>query len=233
MAEQFKTNVSKPDLEKLQHLSNLLHLFHHRNKNQHRRSVWWRHFSVFRRQLNSLVAEVQSLHEVPATHLQRTKKKAQDRQMQDRISKRLELWRNVLLPKWHSSFSQVIADGRFTVLGLMLVAALGQTCHITGLTSGFDDAEVTEGNKILANEINIPEDQITKSNEAQVAGEEDVGEVIARYEDSDETPKVAKRNVEKDAVTAKRSKSSATTSNLPRKRKKTGNAIDDLFSSLG
>lgn len=33
----------------LQHLR-LLHLLHHRNKNQHRRSQWFRHFSTFRRE---------------------------------------------------------------------------------------------------------------------------------------------------------------------------------------
>jgi len=37
----------------LQHLR-LLHLLQHRNKNQHRRSQWFRHFSTFRRELGRI-----------------------------------------------------------------------------------------------------------------------------------------------------------------------------------
>lgn len=236
MAEEIKTKFTTPDFEKLQHLSNLLHLFHHRNKNQHRRSLWWRHFSTFRRQLNSLVAGVQSLLEIPTTHLQRTKKKAQDRQTQDQISKRLEFWRDVLLPKWHTAFSQVIADGRFTVLGLMLVAVLAQTCHVTGLSSGFDDAEVADANETLATVVHTQEEPATKSTKAQMSGEEDLGEAISRDENSDDAPNEERRNaadLEKTHRTATKSKGTSRTSSVPRKQRKKSNAIDDLFSSLG
>jgi len=38
--------------------SRLLHLLHHRNKNQHRRSNWYRHFSSFRREVKKLCGEL-------------------------------------------------------------------------------------------------------------------------------------------------------------------------------
>ncbi len=142
MAEENLSKFSASDLKSLQHLSGLLYLFHHRNKNQHRRSIWWRHFSTFRRQLNNLVSEVQSLHEVPTTHLQRSKKKAQDLETKDLVSKRIEFWIDVLVPKWHSTFSQIVTDGRFAVLGLVLIAVLAQACQITGINAGFNEAEV-------------------------------------------------------------------------------------------
>ncbi len=38
--------------------SRLLHLLHHRNKNQHRRSHWYRHFSSFRGEVKKLCGEL-------------------------------------------------------------------------------------------------------------------------------------------------------------------------------
>ena len=81
MAKLKEAEFSKNEQEALQHLSDILHLFHHRNKNQHRRSIWWRHFSNFRRQLDALVGEISGLLEVPNTHLERTRKKVKDKEM--------------------------------------------------------------------------------------------------------------------------------------------------------
>jgi ribonuclease MRP protein subunit RMP1 len=39
----------------------LLHLTHHRNKNQHRLSKWYKAFSILRRQITKLIAELETL----------------------------------------------------------------------------------------------------------------------------------------------------------------------------
>lgn len=236
MAEDKIPKFSKSDLDTLQHLSDLMHLVHHRNKNQHRRSIWWRHFSTFRRQLNSLVSEVQSLHEVPTTHLQRSRKKAQDLETKEIISKRTEFWRDALVPKWHTSFSQIVTDGRFAVLGLILIAVLAQTCQATGINSGFDEAEVVEAEEALHNLEGAREEPVAKTAETTTHDGEDLGEAIDREEITGEGKKgevSQQTTLAKHRAGSERLKSSMTSSTLARKRRKKGNAIDDLFSNLG
>ena len=238
MSRDGSVKFSKTDLEKLQHLSNLLHLFHHRKKNQHRRSIWWRHFSTFRRQHGNLVTEVESLHEIPNTHLQRAKKKIQDRQTEDRISKRLDFWTEVLVPKWYISFSQVVADGRFTVLGLMLIAVLAQTCQVAGITSKFDETEIAAGEEAMEDLGKAQDESVIETIEKRAEGEEDLGEVVER-EASNSATRDATRDAtqNREATTKSREGSKqhqhdTAKMSVPRKRRKKDNAIDDLFSSL-
>jgi len=47
--------------EELTSISQLLHLAHHRNKNQHRLSKWYKPFSILRRQLAKLITELHTL----------------------------------------------------------------------------------------------------------------------------------------------------------------------------
>lgn len=228
-------SFSKHDQENLEHIADLLHLFHHRNKNQHRRSIWWRHFSTFRRQLNALVEDIRGLNKIPTTHLERTKKKARDKETQNKISERLTFWQDVLVSKWQNAFSQAVADGRFSVLGLVLTAALAQVCQIVGITTTFEDLGQTEVEKVL-DEFSR-EQSWDDGGHANVSadGEEDVGQVVARGEvkaddrfDTNTVPHGHKKIV-RDKATAKPSK--ATTQPARKKRRK-GNAIDDLFSGL-
>jgi len=58
-----KDTFSKDEEARLQHVFDLLHLFYHRSKNQHRRSVWWRHFCIFRKQLDTLLTDVRLLNQ--------------------------------------------------------------------------------------------------------------------------------------------------------------------------
>jgi ribonuclease MRP protein subunit RMP1 len=47
--------------ESLISIQQLLQLAHHRNKNQHRLSKWYKAFSILRRQIAKLVAELETL----------------------------------------------------------------------------------------------------------------------------------------------------------------------------
>jgi len=47
--------------QELTSITHLLHLFHHRNKNQHRLSKWWKSFSQLRRQTGKLLTEFEAL----------------------------------------------------------------------------------------------------------------------------------------------------------------------------
>lgn len=232
-------SFSKSQQDDLQHLANLLHLFHHRNNNQHRRSIWWRHFSVLRKQLNGLVDEVTSLNEVPKTHLERTRKKIQDKDSQLQISQRLQYWQSILVSKWQRAFSQLVADQRFAILGLVLVAILAQTCRITGITAALDDLGQAQVEKVLHEFADEGWDEHSVVGMEEKSGDEDFGEVVLRETPvhDDEIPKHAAtespRTVENSSMLRKRS----TQGTKPRPRKsrksrKSGNAIDDLFNSL-
>lgn len=226
---------SKDDTENLSHLSDLLHLFHHRNKNQHRRSLWWRHFSIFRRQLNRLVEEIKTLNEVPKTHLERSRKKVKDRETQSNIAQRRKYWQDVLVPKWQNAFSQIVADGRFAVLGLVLLAALAQVCQINGIITAYDDLGQAEVEKVLEDFSKEQWEAETEPQEAEQRDDEDLGVVITREEASAThvsavSPVSTEDGLEKVLQPVRSSKDNR---KPPRKKRRTGNAIDDLFSGLG
>ncbi|KAK4548446.1 hypothetical protein LTR36_009356 [Oleoguttula mirabilis] len=238
--------VSKEDGDALQHLADLLHLFHHRNKNQHRRSTWWRNFQVFRKQLNSMAAEINGLKAVPTTHLARTKKKTQDQQILQRIEGRLSFWQDIMVPKWQHAFSQLSADGRFAVLGLVLLASLAETCRIFGVTAAFEDLGQAEVEKVLEQFAKEDWEHYGDPGDGASGDHEDVGEVISRELPTaqvDATERAAMIKPTKAVTTlpqaeletskpADKRTADGTGIAIKKKRRK-GNAIDDLFSGLG
>ncbi|KAF2719616.1 hypothetical protein K431DRAFT_211726, partial [Polychaeton citri CBS 116435] len=117
----------------------ILHLIHHRNKNQHRRSHWYRHFDIFRRHVNTLCSQITTLNHRPPTNLERARKRARDKDLQLQIRQRLDAWQDVYVAKWQHAFSQLVADGRFAVVGLALLGALAEVCEVTGITAVFEE----------------------------------------------------------------------------------------------
>ena len=244
------SKISKEDLASLQHLSDILHLFYHRNKNQHRRSVWWRHFSLFRKHVNKLVVAVNELQAVPATHLARTKKKAQDTQTTLQLDQTVVCWRDGMVPKWQHAFSQVTADGRFAVLGLVLIASLAEVCRLVGFTATFEELGQAEMEKVLerfAEEGWEGQDDVLDARTKPVLLE-DEGEVVmrglsepeaqsgspvGRAEASKVHTATAKAALAAKPRQAKRSRVSEEPLIKKRKKRKNGDAIDDLFSGLG
>ena len=231
-------------MNELQQLANLLHLLHHRNKNQHRRGIWWRHFSTFRKRLRQLLADSRSLHQVPTTHLERHHKAARDDGVKRSISQRLALWRDVLVPKWHHAFSQVVADGRFAVLGLVLLAGLAQACAILGVTVEMEALAREEVEKGLPRCRGEASTELSRGlSDGAIDGGEDVGEAVVRegkatlvdevvlsdrsLASTSDPPPVVKPN-----RGVSRRASPTLVADKPRKKKKKANAIDDLFSKL-
>ncbi|KAK5723060.1 Ribonuclease MRP protein subunit rmp1 [Elasticomyces elasticus] len=231
--------ISREDLERLRHLSDLLHLFYHRNHNQHRRSTWWRAFSIFRKQLRSLLEYLDSLQKIPVTHVKRTKKKIRDQQTRLRLQQVMDFWRDVSVPKWQHAFSQVAADGRFAVLDV---------CRIMGVTAALDDLGQIEVERVLER---FTEEGWDGRGEVMArslgAGGEDVGEVITRGAPGSELDNVV-FTAEEDVISAekperpaeptakasamKRSRTRGGTEPKAKKKRKKGDAIDDLFGGL-
>lgn len=244
---------SQQDVEALQHLSALLHLFHHRNKNQHRRSVWWRHFSVFRRQLNAVTQDIEALIAQPTGHVERVKQKARAAQLEIRIGQRLDRWHENLVSKWQRAFSQIIADGRFAPLGLVLIAALAQACQILKVTARLAELAEAEMEKALGDfeqeywgssgatdqRVNpVQEDSTAKTGHQQ----EDVGVSVSRDElsiekedpiaDLDPVTRMAAEVQQRTIDPARKRRGSPPAKAPLRKKRVKVDAIDDLFSGL-
>ncbi|KAF2206843.1 hypothetical protein CERZMDRAFT_5793, partial [Cercospora zeae-maydis SCOH1-5] len=139
-----------------------------RNKNQHRHSLWYRPFTTFRSNLSSLIRDLETLYTIPSSHAAKAKKKATDPAVVQRIRARLDHWRDFLVPKWHLAFSQVIADQRFSALGLFLMAALAEVCQVVGISRDLEDQGDEEVRKAI-----------------EALGQEEMGVAISRAEMDD------------------------------------------------
>ncbi|MCJ1248324.1 hypothetical protein MMC30_005541 [Trapelia coarctata] len=103
----------------------MLHLLYHRNKNQHRLTKWWKWLSMLRRCVAKLLLDLQShdqhLAKPRVKHLQET-----------------------LLPGCHLNFSQVVADGQFAGLGVVLLGLVARI-NVLVLLPGTQEEIVDHG----------------------------------------------------------------------------------------
>ena len=187
----------------LQHLHALMHLLHHRNHNQHRRSTWYRHFNSFRRHLGTVLEHLTTLEHVPTTNLARHKKKAEDEALRLRIQQTVSFWRDVLVPKAQHAFGQLIADGRFAVLGVVLMAMLGHVCRVFGLISVYDELGEEETRKAIeefAAEGWGDDEGLGVLVPREAEKKEDFGEVLTREdsEDPEDVTTTKARAIEKE-----------------------------------
>ncbi|PVH85421.1 hypothetical protein DL98DRAFT_568206 [Cadophora sp. DSE1049] len=147
---QPRISLSSPSQE-LTSITHLLHLFHHRNKNQHRLSKWWKSFSQLRRQVGKLLAEVEALEtclkfsSASSSSSKSKKRKGKDgegstvggvregggeskyvRAARETVEERVEFLERWVVPKCFLAFSNVVADNQYAALGLMLMGTLAR-----------------------------------------------------------------------------------------------------------
>jgi hypothetical protein len=53
-----KVNITITQYTSIQRSSEILHLFYHRNKNQHRPSKWWRWLALLKRNVDKILTEI-------------------------------------------------------------------------------------------------------------------------------------------------------------------------------
>jgi ribonuclease MRP protein subunit RMP1 len=215
--KQLSKLTPKKELELLNKV--LLHL-HHRNKNQHRRSHWWKHLNIFRRQLRAITTEILSENEGTSTPLVKLNSKGQQR---------LEAWITIYVVKWHGAFAQILTERRFVGIGLVLLATLANASAILGVTGGLrsrGQQDLVEAMKKMENsQAELLEEIVVESR-----GDEDVGEVIERDEVLPDAPV---SEVLDDPSLLKLDVATEMNSMKEKKRKKKkANAIDDLFDAL-
>lgn len=146
-----------------------------------------------------------------------------------------------MVPKWQHAFSQVLADGRFAVLGVVLMAVLGEVCAVVGITAELEELGQVEVEKVL--EEFGREEWTEDGGEMKGVVGEDRGEVVQRVEEGEdggldsvagvergnETTMKHMETSKETRATSKKRHSDAPEKKSKKKRKKTGNAIDDIF----
>ena len=118
----------------LREILNVLCLLHHRNKNQHCQAKWWKWLSMLKRCIKKLTADLKKSDVVRFT--------GRIHYMEDSLFSRcyvsVKLGIGLLICRMlmeHRSFTQVIQDGQFASLGIVLVAQLAKIESLVGLFS--------------------------------------------------------------------------------------------------
>ncbi|KAJ4989352.1 hypothetical protein SVAN01_05077 [Stagonosporopsis vannaccii] len=157
-------NASQHDKAMLVDIYELLENLYVRNRNQHRRSHWWKSLSAFRRQLALLLSDMETgkKSERPAN-----------------IEARLQYWDKKCVHVWYCQFSQLTAVGSFAMLGLVMMASVARVCRITGITTAYEEIGSADIHGVLS-----ANDELLLAGEfGGIIDEEqewDVGVVVAR-----------------------------------------------------
>lgn len=90
-------------MERLTHEYNLIKILHHRNKNQHRASVWWKSFNSLKRSLTTIVLRQANVD-----------------------PKLVYKLKNHLIPQCYRQFHNIVALAQFVTLGMVLLGLLAR-----------------------------------------------------------------------------------------------------------
>jgi hypothetical protein len=235
-------NITPTDLQDLKTQSSLLHLLHHRSSNQHRRSSWYRPFSLFRKQLRLALSELDPEIREDALPSRRFKV---FREAMGKLEVRLKWWADVMVERWWRAFQGVVGDKQFAVLGVVLMAVLGRVVVVLGVlerleVEGDDEgvgmveqlksaAKTMGGNAGapgLEHDLGVPLDRHDDARDDT----EDIGVVVSRDGDIEMEDHDVKELKTATATTA--TKVTTTKAKSTKKKRKGGDEIDDLFAGL-
>lgn len=162
-----------PTAELLQ-ISTLTRQIFERNINQHRRSSWWKHFSIFRKQLRALVSS--ELEIIVGGKDEAVKLKASG-------ERRVLVWVDNYIESWHAGMMQLLSERRYAGLGVVLLTILARTCWLVGATQILMDAGREDLATKLESQSAILQEHTAKSIIVALRSTSedlDVGEVISR-----------------------------------------------------
>jgi ribonuclease MRP protein subunit RMP1 len=210
--------------QQLQNLYHIVHLVYHRNKNQHRRSLWWRHLNSFRRDLRTLSAAAAPTDDPPAPSRPADPTDGGDPAapppaarppppppLPPSLRPLLRRWARDRVPRWRAAFGGILAERRFVAVGLVLLAALAQAADVLGVRGMMEED--------------------ARERAAGVPGREaaDVEGSVGRGEGVDLGVVVERGAVEAGGVEVETKR----TEGRKRRKRRKGNVIDDLFDELG
>ena len=240
-----RLKLSASILQDLKSQWSILHLLHHRSQNQHRRSAWYRHFNVFRKQLRLVIDELDP--DVSADALPSRKFKVYKEAMR-KVELRLQWWADVVVEKWYCAFVGLIGDKQFAVLGLTLLAALGRAVQVLNVQEKMEDRgdgggmkqDLTDAARRQGKEYDVERDAVVVDHDLGVpvertddaSGEgDDIGVAVSRdmVESQNGEKEIPSRREDEDEVDEASSKSTPAKTRSSKKKRKRGDEIDDLF----
>lgn len=188
----------------------LLHLVWHRNKNQHRVSVWWKRLSMMKRNCAQVVEILQKPAVEKTTDVVRLYKLVND------FNKRQ-------VPKTYHDFNGVIGLGQFVTLGVVLVGLLSRVFStykqiLSVFQVKFQDAGCLDKPVLLEAHASVAEVQTQSYLGLEEIGEEVVEEVTKTIQTTGET----KTNVDIVPMLGKKA-------SKKKKKKKSKSVIDSIF----
>ncbi|QSZ37862.1 hypothetical protein DSL72_008962 [Monilinia vaccinii-corymbosi] len=223
-------------------LTQLLHLTHHRNKNQHRLSKWYVAFGMLRRQVSRLSSVVP---EYVIESQSRGKLKGKARERKEREERELQSLVRFLgeevVPGCYLAFSQLVADNQYATLGLMLMGCLARLYRILGALRVLTPEEIAEKAGAVKETAKVDEPEIGEDlGEKIVRGGPVPGMMEENHKEDDaglKKSKLKKRKQEGEVLDQKTTKSPSshsTPAKPPKKKrkKKGGDLFDDLFDGL-
>ncbi|PQE13929.1 ribonuclease mrp subunit rmp1 protein [Rutstroemia sp. NJR-2017a BBW] len=225
-----------PTHTSLHSLSQILHLTHHRNKNQHRLAKWYISFGILRRQVSRLLALVpEHILESKSRGKAKGKTRERERKREEDIQVAVRFMLARVVSGCYLAFSQLVADNQYATLGLMLMGCLARFHRIlVGLKVATEEEveeKAVEDVKKETKVDDIVEDLGEKIVRDQPRGEIDGSSHKGKVQEDEpmeiKTSKPKKRKEEdqllerNDAKPAKK-----------KRKKKGGDAFDDLFDSL-
>jgi ribonuclease MRP protein subunit RMP1 len=224
------TQISVRRTELLQ-IFNILTLAYHRNKNQHRRSRWWKELSLLRRNLRRLLDTGAGEGEGKgAVHRHAGGLRVGTAgKNEGGTEERVRFLRERLIPRCWVAFSGVVGDNQYAALGLMLLGTLGRLGRVVGWEG--DEQGMVE---VVDVRVDVGQAREMGRREDEDVHAEDLGVPLLR-EEVMQTEEAQTKENEKKHVRSESEAVSVETDKLAAKKKpgkKHRDAIDELFSSL-
>ncbi|SCV00735.1 LAME_0G11672g1_1 [Lachancea meyersii CBS 8951] len=184
-----------------------IQLIYHRNKNQHKVAVWWKHFNELKRSVGQVLVLIQNdkVRKVEVIRLRNLIQKLRKRQ----------------ISRMYYSFNGVVGLGQFVTLGVVLVGLLAKIKALYDAIYELYEAEFKTFGLLEKQTVSDPS-HISSEQIGTLNGEE-IGEEINIDEQPTQKPDMAAENFA--AVYGSRKKDKKKV----KKKKKKGSAMDDIF----
>ncbi|KAK5017818.1 RNase MRP subunit [Cryomyces antarcticus] len=231
---------SNADVEDLHFIEKLLHVMFHRNHNQHRRSVWWKHFAGFRRGLSHLLRDQESVEMLRVT--KRGKKLKEDLDKVDqKMRERIGLWKDVYVEKWWISYEVMAEEQVHEVLCQFAAEEWAGMVELGTPTRREDLGEAVERSSFGPSSIGARRSKsrsesmgVTDSHSERMAVTDSSSgnDFLGRSTKHDVSMGNPASHAAKRSHGPESSTESSTEAKPPKKKRKKANAIDELFSGL-
>lgn len=138
--------LSAASVDELKGLGEMLQRIFVRNKNQHRRSHWWKALKGFKRELGLVLGELAALQATTNTSTSTSNSKPA---LTRRLEARLRVLGEEKMHAWYMTFTQLVAAGQFAPVGLVLMAAAARAAKLLGVTDVYEEIASADMRAVL------------------------------------------------------------------------------------